>query len=185
MGTRTEFHHLARDLMREHGLGGWAFEWTPRAKNRAGVCRHSKHTLGFAPWVVEWSTKEQRLLILHEIAHALAGARAGHGVVWRRECYELGIPARRCYDNQNEDTPAPKGRYVLVCDKHGERGRFHRYPSTLRTCGACSRKWNPLFIPRLIDTQTGREDPRWARKRYAETHEVVALKRALSFETGA
>src|SRR4051812_30508933 len=73
---------LAHELMRRHGLGGWRFEFD-QAKRRAGVCRHRQKVIGLsAPITRLHPADEVRDTVLHEIAHALAGARAGHGPVW-------------------------------------------------------------------------------------------------------
>jgi len=84
---------LATELMTRHGLAGWRFE-LDRAKRRAGICRHQQRTIGLsAPLTRLHPEAEVRDTILHEIAHALAGPRAGHGPAWVATALRIGCLA--------------------------------------------------------------------------------------------
>ena len=122
-----EAKNLARSLMDEWGLQDWGFRFSVRSVKRFGVCRFrppSGH--------IELSSKLTQLndreavedVIRHEIAHALAGARAGHGHAWKLKCIEVGAKPERCYNGaQVEVVPAP---YLAVCDAGCEIKRHRR-----------------------------------------------------------
>ena len=86
----VEVAREARSLMDRHGLSEWAFQYSP-ARQRLGLCKEKdkviqlgrRHALNDDPSQVTDT-------ILHEIAHALAGAKAGHGPAWREVAKRLG-----------------------------------------------------------------------------------------------
>ena len=74
---------MARALMAEHGLRGWSLVFD-RAKRRAGICRYDQRVIGLsAPLTALHGEADVRDTVLHEIAHALVGARHGHDATWR------------------------------------------------------------------------------------------------------
>lgn len=124
---------LARALMDEHGLAGWRLE-LDRAKRRAGVCRHAERTIGLsAPLTALHDEPEVRDTILHEIAHALAGPRAGHGREWAALARHIGCSGTRCV---SQDAPAVPGAWVGVCPQ-GHRVDRHRRPERVPLCSRC------------------------------------------------
>jgi predicted SprT family Zn-dependent metalloprotease len=42
--------------------------------------------------------KQVRDTVLHEVAHAIAGNRAGHGPEWKEVAKRIGCSATRCHD---------------------------------------------------------------------------------------
>ncbi len=113
----------ARQLMNQHGLGHWTFEYD-RAKRRAGCCKHRRQTITLSyHFVCRNSDDEIKDTILHEIAHALAGPKVGHGPAWKAICRRIGAKPVRCYDSAKVDMP--KGRYKAVCG--GCQKVFHRH----------------------------------------------------------
>lgn len=116
---------LGDALLREHGLGakGWRLAWF-RRKRTFGLCDYSRKTLYLsAPLVALNSETAVRDTLLHEIAHALAGHRAGHGPRWREVAQRIGATPRRCFDTDTVNLPTAP--YRLVC----------------RTCGAAYPRW--------------------------------------------
>jgi SprT-like family len=94
-----EARALALELMKEHGLEFWYFEFD-NAKRRFGICRYNRRTIGLSRNLVLLSNKEQvKDTILHEIAHALVGPGYGHSWVWKRMALEIGCDGNRCYDS--------------------------------------------------------------------------------------
>ena len=86
----------ARELMDRHGLHEWSLRFG-NARKKLGECRAKEklivlsraHAMGGAPGDVTDT-------ILHEIAHALAGPKAGHGPAWKAIARRLGAtPASR------------------------------------------------------------------------------------------
>lgn len=96
----NEARRLALSLMAEHGVTG-AFHFKfDRAVRRFGCTKwHSVkgNFITMSEPMTRAATPEQvRETMLHEIAHALAGPRAGHGPAWRMQARALGIVPARC-----------------------------------------------------------------------------------------
>lgn len=138
---------MACQLMAEHGLTTWRFKFD-HAKRRFGYCRWHCRTIGLSRYLVRLNDEARvRRTILHEIAHALAGAKAGHGPAWRRQAAALGIEPRRCYSAADTVTvPAPWRGECHTC--------FHTFPAFRRrhvACGRCCRTHNGgRFDPRYL-----------------------------------
>lgn len=128
---------LAHDLLAEHGLTrrGWTFAFN-RARRQLGKCDYTKQRIELSsPFVARNDEAEVRDTILHEIAHALAGHRAGHGPKWRAMCEKLGArPKRTC-----ETATMPHGAYRAVCPSCRMEHHRHRRPLKGRTyfCRQC------------------------------------------------
>ena len=80
----------ARELMDEHGLHEWTFRFST-AERRLGECRERERLIRLSRrHAVNGEPPEVRDTILHEIAHALAGAKAGHGPAWKAVAQRIG-----------------------------------------------------------------------------------------------
>jgi predicted SprT family Zn-dependent metalloprotease len=92
-----EVHNLAFKLMDEFGLvsEGWGFRFNNR-KNTLGCCTRTRYDGNYIQlskyWVMELPMDEIVRTIKHEIAHALAPAKEGHGEIWKEMCRVVGIP---------------------------------------------------------------------------------------------
>jgi hypothetical protein len=89
---------MGERLLRKHGLSDWTFRTrTPWQKlqygDKVGSCRHDRKEIVVGVEQVV-SRYELRQSILHEIAHALSGSKAGHGPRWQKKARELGISQR-------------------------------------------------------------------------------------------
>ena len=63
----------------------WTFGFD-NAKTRAGLCDYSAKRITVSRYLaVRYGDDEIHQILLHEVAHALAGSRAGHGPRWRSE----------------------------------------------------------------------------------------------------
>jgi predicted SprT family Zn-dependent metalloprotease len=123
MKTIDQTYLLARQLMNEHGLNRWSFKFD-KAKRRAGQCRHYRQTITLSyHFVCRNNDDEIKDVILHEIAHALAGPKAKHGSAWKAVCRRIGARPVRCYDSNTVDMP--KGQFKAVCK--GCQKVFHRH----------------------------------------------------------
>ena len=133
---------MARGLMDEHGLQGWQLTFD-RAKRRAGVCRPGQRTIGLSRPLTELHDVAQvRDTVLHEIAHALAGPRAGHGPRWREIAAAIGAVPQRCLPS---DAPTVAGAWVGTCPA-GHTIDRHRRPTQVSSCRECSRASDPEAI---------------------------------------
>jgi len=154
--THDQAEQLARDLMQQHGLtdSGWHFKWS-HGKRRLGATQISKardaktgklkeiKTILLSTHLVDLNPEPVvRDVILHEIAHALAGIKNGHNHVWQAMCKKIGAKPQRLADEKVE---VIEGRYAIVCTScDTELGRRHRRtsPAHLRSayCKHCGPK---------------------------------------------
>lgn len=110
-------HRLATDLMVQHGLSNWHFEFDS-AVRRFGVCRYKKKIIGLSRQLVQDNPeKEVGLVLLHEISHSLSYLRfgmkgVGHGKLWKQVCIEIGAEPTRCY-NSSQVINTAKPKYIL------------------------------------------------------------------------
>lgn len=138
---------LALELMQLHGVTemGYTFAFN-NARRAAGKCKYfskrielSKHLTALADDVDVKDT------ILHEIAHALTKGH-GHDYVWQRKAKEIGCNGQRCYNINNKESLAIAykmvAKYKAVC-KNGHEHFLNRMPKVARSCGYCSRRFNP------------------------------------------
>lgn len=131
---------MARELMDQHALLDWSFEWD-RAKRRFGRCVFATKTISLSKYVTEVKPEDEvKDTILHEIAHALVGPGHGHDEVWRRMALKIGSNGQRCYGGE-----ALPGKYVATC-KNGHVHYRYRKPKKRSSCGACCKTFNPDYV---------------------------------------
>lgn len=120
----------------------WSFGFD-NAKRRAGLCNFTTKNITVSRYLAaRYDDDEIHQILLHEVAHALAGPRAGHGPKWRRVAAELGYEGSRLHDGQTADELAP---WVGTCPS-GHVLYRHRRPSRTTSCGKCSRSYDPRFL---------------------------------------
>lgn len=132
---------LARALIQQHAPG-WGFEFDG-ATRRAGRAHYSSGVLSVSKLYAESSRVPNhavRNTILHEIAHAMAGHKAGHGKEWKRQAIAIGCTGNRChtYDfapsKYVQRCPCGKcTRQLQMLPKGYRQGRYH--PPSCATCG--------------------------------------------------
>lgn len=129
---------LAEDLLEHHGLRDWSIRYDS-AKRRAGVCRFADQIIGLsAPLTALHCEAEVRDTVLHEIAHALAGAKHGHDATWRAVAVRIGCTGERCVPS---DAPTVEPAWLGTCPAGHTAGR-HRRPERVMTCARCSRSFD-------------------------------------------
>jgi predicted SprT family Zn-dependent metalloprotease len=118
-----ELEVIANREMMKHGLRGWTFGLS-KSKRQLGVCRYRTKRIEVAEYYARNSPPETVLDTLrHEIAHALAGPRAGHGPSWKAIALRLGATPRAC-DTSRQAVMQP-GDWQATCPAC--RMTFHRY----------------------------------------------------------
>lgn len=143
----------ARALLMVHGLRGWTVV-VDNAKRRAGQCDYRKREISLSrPVITAMTEEETRLVVLHEIAHALTGPGHGHDGVWRRMCINIGGDGKRCH------TTTIEGRYMGTCP-NGHVAYKHRMSKAISdgsSCGKCTRVrgYNARFAITWVDTMVG------------------------------
>ena len=86
----------ARELMDRHGLRDWSLEFN-RTRRQLGACEwETKRIFLSRMHAVQKPPELVTDVILHEIAHALAGPEAGHGPEWKAIAIRLGARPRSC-----------------------------------------------------------------------------------------
>lgn len=108
---------LANKLMQEHGLvkTGWVFGWQ-KSRSKFGVCNYSKKTIFLSLELVRLNDLyEVTDTILHEIAHAIAGHKAGHGTEWKKVCIQIGCKPVATFNSQEAITNCTK--FIAVCNQ--------------------------------------------------------------------
>jgi predicted SprT family Zn-dependent metalloprotease len=135
-----EAGHLARQLMKQHGLPGWTFEFD-HARRRFGCCNYTHHKITLSRSLTFLNPIEEvRDTILHEIAHALTPG-AGHGLRWRQKCGEIGARAKRCFtEDRVVSLPRPPARYLFGCPRCDWWVQRHRAARREFQCKQCRGK---------------------------------------------
>ncbi len=129
-------HHLDP----EFGAGSWTFDFD-HAKRRAGLCNFTDRRITVSRYLAaKFEDDEVHQVLLHEIAHALAGPRAGHGPTWQKVARELGYVGGRTHDGEIAHERAP---WIGRCPAGHEHYRFRR-PSRELSCGKCSRGYSAV-----------------------------------------
>lgn len=141
----SEAQALARELMRQHGLidnelgsPNWRFEFD-RGVRRFGACHYSQRKITLSEKLTALNNLERvQQTVLHEIAHALAGHKAGHGPQWQSICRAIGGNGQRLYSSNNTITPGTTVRgHCPNCKRV-----LRRHRRTNIACGQCCKKYN-------------------------------------------
>lgn len=121
---------------------GWRFRWD-NSRRRAGVCIFGTREIHASrPLAVRWNAQRCEQVILHEIAHALAGPRAGHGRAWVRVAESIGCRRERYDDAGLARESAP----IVGCCPNGHEFFRYRMPSGPRSCSLCHRGFDARFL---------------------------------------
>jgi len=120
----------ARRLMDTHGLEDWTLRFST-AESRLGECRESERVIQLsARHAVTAERGDATDTILHEIAHALAGAGARHGPAWKAVATRLGArPRARAEESADARRRAEEARAKfrpgMVVSFRARRGQRH------------------------------------------------------------
>lgn len=122
-----------------------AEEWTfgfDHAKRRAGLCNYTDKRISVSRYLaVRYEDDEIHQVLLHEVAHAIAGPAAGHGREWKAVCEELGYVGGRLLDGGAAAELAP---WRGVCPNGHEHHRY-KTPTRIQSCGKCARGFDHTF----------------------------------------
>jgi predicted SprT family Zn-dependent metalloprotease len=143
---------LALQLMAQHGLADWSFGFN-RRKRTLGLCWYRRQRIELSlHFTLANDEPLVRDTILHEIAHALAGEKAGHGPRWKALCTQIGCKPERC----DRSAAMPPGRWRAACPGCGHEFSRHRRPRRDRTyaCRTCGPgKGRIVFTPITATSQ--------------------------------
>ena len=119
----------------------WSFGFD-NAKTRAGLCNFTAKRITVSRYLAaRFEDDEIHQTLLHEVAHAIAGPRVGHGPRWRAIAADLGYVGGRLHDGPIASEYAP---WVGTCPAGHVIHRYRR-PTRPMACGRCSRRYDPRF----------------------------------------
>ena len=120
----------------------WSFGFD-RAKRRAGLCNYTDKRITVSRYLAEkYTDDEVYQILLHEVAHAVAGSRAAHGPRWLRIARDLGYIGGRTHDGEIAHEHAP---WHGTCPAGHHHYRFRR-PTSRQSCGTCSRRFSAAHL---------------------------------------
>lgn len=130
---------LAERKMAEHlDLQVWSFAWD-NAKRRAGLCNYNEKRISISTYYAQvHSLDEVMQVVLHEVAHALAGKDAGHTKKWLSVAKSIGYRAEKFTGKEIAEEFAP---WVGTCPRGHEHYRY-RKPTRELSCALCSSSYS-------------------------------------------
>jgi len=144
----------AEALIGLHLDASWGFGFDS-AKTRAGLCDYTRRRISVSRHLAaRYDDDEIHQVLLHEVAHALAGPQAKHGPRWRAVARDLGYAGGRLHQGRIADELAP---WVGRCPGGHTHYRYRR-PERQLACGRCSRRFDPAFV--ISWTKRGAEQTR-------------------------
>ncbi|WP_242491800.1 SprT-like domain-containing protein [Actinomyces minihominis] len=133
----------ARAVLDHYGLHGWTVRWD-RAKRRAGCCYHSRREITLSRTLARLYPEDaMRNVVLHEVAHALAGAKHGHDAHWKKLAVRVGAEPRALLP---PNLPQPAATWVGTCPHCGLGKSLHAAPRRVVSCGRCSSSFSREHI---------------------------------------
>lgn len=138
MAELDRVRRWADALIALHLDPSWSFGFDA-AKTRAGLCNYTDRRITVSRHLAaRFEDDEIHQVLLHEVAHALAGSRAGHGPRWKKVAADLGYEGKRLHDGAIAGDLAP---WVGTCPAGHEHYRYRR-PARPLACGKCSRRFD-------------------------------------------
>ncbi len=142
MADLDRVRHWADALIVLHLDQSWTFGFD-NAKKRAGLCNYTVRRITVSRYLAaRYEDDEVHQILLHEVAHALAGPRAGHGPRWKAIADNLGYDGKRTHDGEIADELAP---WVGICPAGHTHYRY-RKPTRAFACGLCGRGFNRAHL---------------------------------------
>ncbi len=139
----------AEALIALHLDDSWSFAFD-NAKRRAGLCDYGRRRISVSRYLAaRYDDDTNHQTLLHEVAHAVAGAEAGHGPVWKRTARQLGYVGGTTHAGETATELAP---WVGTCPA-GHVAFRHRRATRPTSCAKCA----PRFDPRHALTWVKRE----------------------------
>ena len=138
MSELARVRHWADALIKLHLDATWSFGFD-HAKRRAGLCNFSARRITVSRYLaLRYEDDEVHQILLHEVAHALAGPDAGHGPKWKSIAREIGYVGKRLHDGAIASELAP---WVGTCPAGHVHYRY-RKPTRPLSCGRCSNRFS-------------------------------------------
>jgi predicted SprT family Zn-dependent metalloprotease len=134
--------HWAAALIDLHLDPTWTFAFD-NAKTRAGLCNYTDKRISVSRYLAaRYEDDEIHQVLLHEVAHAMAGSRAGHGAQWKAVAADLGYEGKRLHSGAIADEFAP---WVGHCPAGHVHYRY-KTPTRSLACGKCSKRFDKAHL---------------------------------------
>jgi predicted SprT family Zn-dependent metalloprotease len=141
----SELHRVrtwAQALISTHLDDSWSFGFD-NAKRRAGLCDYTRKRISVSRYLAaRYDDDENHQTLLHEVAHALAGPKAGHGPEWKRVARDLGYVGGVTHRGETATDLAP---WVGVCPA-GHVAYRHRRPTRSVSCAKCAPQFDERYL---------------------------------------
>ena len=118
MSRLEEVRVLARNLMNEHGLEDWEFDWSNRVANFGDCSFHRRRIRLSRKMAAIRDIDATRNTILHEIAHALTPGHK-HDRVWKLKAIEVGADPRATSEMPPDAAQCLPWHYCLCLKSNG------------------------------------------------------------------
>lgn len=146
MSDLDRVRRWADALIALHLDPSWSFGFD-NAKKRAGLCNYTHKRITVSRYLAaRFGDDEIHQILLHEVAHALAGPAAGHGPSWKSTARGLGYVGKRTHDGEGANELAP---WVGACPSGHMHYRYRR-PTRQLACGLCGRGFNQAHLIRWM-----------------------------------
>ena len=141
----TELHrvrHWAEALIKTHLDESWTFGFD-NAKRRAGLCDYTQKRISVSRYLTaRYDDETNHQTLLHEVAHALAGAGAGHGSRWKAVARDLGYVGGTTHRGEPANELAP---WIGVCPT-GHVAYRHRRVTRPTSCAKCAPRFDERYV---------------------------------------
>ncbi|WP_460801445.1 SprT-like domain-containing protein [Microbacterium sp. GXF6406] len=125
-------------LIRLHLDDTWSFGFD-HAKRRAGQCDFRAKRITVSRYLAaRFEDDDIHQVLLHEVAHALAGHKAAHGPKWKTVAAEIGYVGGTTHHGETAEELAP---WVGTCPS-GHTTYRHRRPTRATSCAKCSKSFD-------------------------------------------
>jgi predicted SprT family Zn-dependent metalloprotease len=126
---------MAETKMAEHlDMNQWTFSFDS-AKRRAGLCNYTDKVISISRYMVDIHNMEETLqVVLHEVAHAIAGKNAGHTKKWLHVAKSIGYKNEEFTGKEIAVETAP---WIGVCPQQHRHYRY-RKPAKMLSCAICN-----------------------------------------------
>ena len=129
-------------LIALHLDASWSFGFD-NAKRRAGLCDYTRKRITVSRHLsARYDDDTNHQTLLHEVAHAVAGPSAGHGLHWKQVARDLGYVGGTTHAGETATDLAP---WVGVCPA-GHTAYRHRRPTRSASCVKCAPRYDDRYL---------------------------------------
>lgn len=147
--VRAIFHEVCKQAAAHPRIAedirdsGWTFSFNNR-KKALGLCSYRHKSIQISQhYAAHHSEEDVRNTMSHEVAHAIAGGREGHGAFWKLTHRRLGGDGMRCGSSN-----IPHAWEVINTLNNKVVAKYHRKPR--RDFSQCTVKGNPATLGKLV-----------------------------------